>query len=408
MPDPWLLWILLPDYFLRRAVTTETLAMTAKKQATPFHVIADPMEPMNRALYSVNEVILGCFIDPFLQVYNFIAPAPVRMSIKNAGQNFDYPVRLLNTLLQGKFRGGLDETGRFLINTSAGCLGLFDPATRLGIKKNDEDFGKTLSHYGVGPGPYVFIPLVGPCDVRNCFAFSVDMVANPTFWLLGISTVFDFNNYSFTLPIFEQTSDVEQDPYLKVRDFWALNRKRHVLDFQIKSAKSDPVPTLNAVLLKVKDPKFSSRVREFMVTIPATGRKLPYCLWLPASAPLVYILPGIGGHRLEEDTVALAEIVYQRGFSVVTISSAMNWEFMEAAATTSSRLYAAGCARYPGGLEQDSRGLEQALSGPFHVNRPDGDFLGRDACALYSQGLEKNQAAGDLPFRPLPGRRSTR
>ena len=97
-------------------------------------------------------------------------PQPVRDSIEKFGHNLAYPVRGVNSCLQGKWHGAWEETKRFGTNTTVGLLGFFDPATTYGIGRSDEDFGQTFGHYGSGTGFYLTLPLVGPTNGREPLA----------------------------------------------------------------------------------------------------------------------------------------------------------------------------------------------------------------------------------------------
>jgi phospholipid-binding lipoprotein MlaA len=299
----------------------------------PFpQTINDPIEGYNRAMFAFNDQLIKLIVNPLATGYRAIAPEPVRKSIRKAGINLGYPVRLINTLLQGKNMGALSETGRFLVNSTIGLLGLFDPATKFGMPAYNEDFGQTFGHYGYDFGFYFVLPYFGSSSGRDSLGWIFDLAFNPTTYFGG--TFFSFNDMSFKLPTYMQLRTVERDPYAIMREFMAIKRRKEVADYAIKADQVDPDPTLKSILLKLQDKEFPKRMVEYKAVIPATGKKLPYSAWIQANpAPLVYVLGGVGSHRMSESTMALAEILYNDRFSVVTISSAMNWEFMENAAT---------------------------------------------------------------------------
>ena len=331
-----------------------------RDQAPLVQIIGDPVEPMNRLFFYFDNDVLSYVIDPLEHGYRFILPEPARQSIKKAGYNIAYPVRLINTLLQGKLTGAGVETGRFLLNTTVGVVGLFDPATKLGMKNYDEDFGKTFAYYGAGQGCYIYLPsfLVGSSNVRDLIGHPLDSLANPASWVYA-DTVFDFNELSLNLSTVERLLDSERDPYLLSREFWALARQESIRESKTRPgqpvfepARTQAVPTLAAIKLKAKDPNFYDQADDRDVRIAATGKKLTYNYWLQKKpAPLVFILAGVGSNRLSDIDLAIAEMVYTHGYSAVTISSPTNWEFIEQAASVS----------VPGFTPVDARDLSGAL-----------------------------------------------
>lgn len=301
-----------------------------------FDVINDPIEPFNRSMWGFNKGLFNWVIYPINVGYQYVFPAPVRKSIGKFGWNLKYPVHLLNNLLQGKMRGAGAETNRFLINTTMGGLGFFDPATSVfKIAPSREDFGQTLGTWGGTPGFYLMLPFMGPASGRDAVGKIVDFPFDVTSWIFGARAFLSNNQLSFNSDRLSDLINYEADPYVLIRNLWALDRERQVRDYQIKPVAGDPEPSLDTIFLTPRDPKFRSRGYSRQVLIPETGKAFPYSYWVQEQpAPVVVILPGLGGHRLGQSTVALAEMAYRNGYSVVTISSTMNWEFMCSAATT--------------------------------------------------------------------------
>jgi phospholipid-binding lipoprotein MlaA len=127
----------------------------------------DPYEGMNRKVMAFNDGADRMILKPIAKGYMNVTSAPVRSSVTNFYDNFGYPITILNQFLQGKVRLGFSDLGRFLANSTAGILGLFDVATDLGLEYHDEDFGQTLGVWGVGSGAYLVIPLWGPVTTRS-------------------------------------------------------------------------------------------------------------------------------------------------------------------------------------------------------------------------------------------------
>ena len=145
----------------------------------------DCFEGVNRAVFSFNLGLDKVIFKPVAKGYSYL-PGPVKTGIKNATNNVSYFVQIPNQFLQGKFSNGAKDTSRFLINTTVGLFGIFDPAAKIGLKKSEnEDYGQTLGSWGVGHGCYIVLPVLGPTTIRD----SVGKVGN-VFWTHSIlSTV---------------------------------------------------------------------------------------------------------------------------------------------------------------------------------------------------------------------------
>ncbi len=117
--------------------------------------IADPLEPINRYIFAANLAVDTTVIEPVATFYRDFVPDPARDSVRNFLRNLESPVILANDVLQRDLDAAGVTTKRFFINTTIGVLGLFDPATDMGLARRDEDFGQTLGTYGVGPGVYL-------------------------------------------------------------------------------------------------------------------------------------------------------------------------------------------------------------------------------------------------------------
>ena len=137
-----------------------------------------PLEPVNRKVQWFNDQVDRFVLRPLALGFDFIAPDPLQESLKKAVANARYPMHLANNLLQGKFRGAGEETARFLLNTTAGVGGFFDPAAKLGLEAHPEDFGQTLGTWGVPAGPYLVLPILGPANPRDALGLVGDAVAN--------------------------------------------------------------------------------------------------------------------------------------------------------------------------------------------------------------------------------------
>ena len=145
----------------------------------------DPFEELNRYFFEVHKFVDGLVLEPIALLYNNVVPEFGRDRVRNVLRNAKTPVVLANDLFQGEFgRAGTTIT-RFGINTTAGVGGLFDPATDWGHERHSEDFGQTLGVYGVGEGPYFFMPVFGPMPPRDATGRVVDTLLNPLTWVGG-------------------------------------------------------------------------------------------------------------------------------------------------------------------------------------------------------------------------------
>ncbi len=159
------------------ALITAALAATAALGAPPARAAdtpGDPLERMNRATFKFNDAIDRAVARPVAKAYKAVVPGPLRQAVSNVLSNLWYPTVIVNNLLQGKFKDAGSDSLRFLSNTTFGLGGIFDPASRLGLPVHDQDFGSTLGHWGVPPGPYLVLPLLGPSDFRDAPAKLID------------------------------------------------------------------------------------------------------------------------------------------------------------------------------------------------------------------------------------------
>lgn len=135
----------------------------------------DPWEEWNRQVFEVNETLDKYAAKPVAQAYQNVTPQVVDDAVTNVFSNLGDPLNAINALLQGKFVQALSDTGRFIVNSTIGILGIFDVATPLGLEKHNEDFGQTLAVWGVDSGPYLYLPVLGPSTVRDASGLAVDI-----------------------------------------------------------------------------------------------------------------------------------------------------------------------------------------------------------------------------------------
>jgi phospholipid-binding lipoprotein MlaA len=230
-----------------RAMTIRTLLLlgclawlggcaTVPKDSVPSK--RDPWERMNRTTYKFNDAVDRAVIKPLAKGYVKVTPRPVRSGVTNFFDNLDTPVTMVNDLLQWQIRDFFNDTARLVLNTTLGIGGLFDPATRAGLDKNDRDFGQTLGKWGVKSGPYVVLPVLGPSDVRDAGGRLADNYSNPRAYIKdqwvqwGLWGLRGIDNRSRLLYL-DNTVQNAYDPYAFIRNAYLQHR-----DFKVSGGQT--------------------------------------------------------------------------------------------------------------------------------------------------------------------------
>lgn len=198
-------------------------------------LISDPLEGWNRGMFWVNDKLYFYALKPVAKGFRLV-PRPARKSISNFFSNLATPVRAANALLQMRFRDTGTELGRFLVNSTIGWGGLFDPAGySLGWKKKSEDFGQTLGHYGVKSGWYLFLPLLGPSSIRDGVGMVADQFLDPTRYVkmkeweyYSLKILEPINRLSLDPDTYEGVKRDALDPYLFIRAAYAQHRLANI------------------------------------------------------------------------------------------------------------------------------------------------------------------------------------
>jgi phospholipid-binding lipoprotein MlaA len=154
------------------------------ESAPPPAGFPDPFEPLNRATFRLNGHISRWVLKPLVRAYGFAVPAGGRRAIRRALVNFNSPSVFVNDVLQLKPVDAGVIAARFVVNTTIGIVGLFDPAARMGMTRHDSDFGQTLALMSVPSGPYLILPVMGPTTARDGTGYLVDLLFRPTTYLL--------------------------------------------------------------------------------------------------------------------------------------------------------------------------------------------------------------------------------
>ncbi len=158
---------------IRAVILTATIALTGCASTHAKNPV-DPLEPLNRSVDRFNEAVDKAVIKPVAKGYSYVVPAPIKMMVGNFFSNLDDVVVTANDLLQFKLVQGLSDGTRFVVNSTIGFYGLVDVGSMVGLEKHNEDFGQTLGKWGVGNGPYLVLPILGPSTLRDSVGLYVD------------------------------------------------------------------------------------------------------------------------------------------------------------------------------------------------------------------------------------------
>jgi phospholipid-binding lipoprotein MlaA len=197
--------------------------------------IADPLEPLNRVFFTVNDRLYFWILKPVAWAYSDIVPEGIRISVKNMFTNISTPVRVVNNLLQWKVRKAGNEIVRFGVNSTIGILGIIDYAKiEMDIPMQDEDLGQTFGVWGIGQGFYINWPLLGPSSLRDSigtvgdgFLEPVNYV-NPLLDRVALKACDGINKASLSLGEYEEIKKDAFDPYEAVKDIYHQYRKSKV------------------------------------------------------------------------------------------------------------------------------------------------------------------------------------
>jgi phospholipid-binding lipoprotein MlaA len=213
----------------------------------------DPLEPVNRVFFAVNEGIDRVVLEPVAQVYHVIVPKPIRRGVSNVLANARAPITLANDILQGDRDRAGQTMVRFMVNTTVGLGGVMDFASDAGVQPHTEDFGQTLAVWGVGSGPYVVVPVLGPSNPRDFAGRIVDTAFNPTTWLLagepievrlapGAAEI--ISGREAVLEDARKLRESSPDFYITVRDIYGQQRQSEISN---GSFAGDPIPDMTGI-----------------------------------------------------------------------------------------------------------------------------------------------------------------
>ncbi|MFT7472000.1 MAG: phospholipid-binding lipoprotein MlaA [Kiritimatiellia bacterium] len=202
----------------------------------------DPWRETNERLFRLNDYFDQLIVRPVAAGYTLFIPRIARQGIGNFFSNIDDINVLVNDLLQLKLDAAMNDSGRLLVNSTLGFAGVLDVASGFGLYKNEEDFGQTLGHWGVGSGPYVMLPVFGASNVRDSFGLVLDTLFNPIQYhdeeslRLTMFLVKETDSRSGLLALDEL---ITGDRYLFVREAYVQRREYLVTDGQVEDEFGD-------------------------------------------------------------------------------------------------------------------------------------------------------------------------
>ncbi len=214
------------------------------KSSISYDEIYDPIEPINRAVLNFNFFIDDIAIRPIVKTYKFIAPDPVEKGVSNFFNNLKEPIRTVSFIFQGEFSKSFNSIGRFTINTIT-SLGTFDVASKIGMEKNETDFGITLAKGGVSSGPYIVIPIIGPSNLRDfsgdVVEYFIDPISNnvPNREYIAIGS--GLNERIEIDEQLDQVREVSSDRYEMIKSIYYQNRNAQLEEEYIQNL---PVPKI--------------------------------------------------------------------------------------------------------------------------------------------------------------------
>ncbi len=233
---------------------------------------SDPWEGMNRGIFGFNEGFDRWIAEPIAKGVDFITPDPIERAIRRFFVNTLFPVRFANDLLQAKPVAAAEDLGRFVINTTIGLAGFFDPASKFGLEGHTEDFGQTLGFWGIPAGPYLVLPFIGPSGPRDGVGFIADAAARvyPFFvpmWVSSAVTATDLvNRRSLALDTIAEERQSALDYYAAVRNAYINYRENQVRDREEdESASEDDLYYFE-----------SEESSDFYYRVPGSSEDLPY------------------------------------------------------------------------------------------------------------------------------------
>lgn len=210
----------------------------------------DPYEDFNRQMYAFNDGLDRAVLEPVAKGYRAVTNEPIREGVGNFADNLNEPLTFVNHVLQGQIPDAGATFGRFVVNTTVGIAGIFDPASAIGIQRTREDFGQTLGKWGVGGGPYLVLPFLGPTNPRDLVGKGGDIALNPLNYpefesddeiRLGIAVLGGINAREGAIEAIDEVRN-QIDPYTTVRRLYDRTRAQDIANSPIQPNDNEKVP----------------------------------------------------------------------------------------------------------------------------------------------------------------------
>ena len=210
----------------------------------------DPYEDFNRQMFAFNEGVDRAIVEPVAHGYRAVTNEPIREGVGNFTSNLGEHLTFVNHVLQGQIPDAGATFGRFVVNTTVGIAGIFDPASAMGMQRTKEDFGQTLGKWGVGPGPYVVLPLLGPSNPRDAFGRGADAALNPLNYpefesddeiRMGIAVLGGVNARAGAIEAIEEVRN-QIDPYTTLRRLYGRTREQDIANAPVQPKETEKVP----------------------------------------------------------------------------------------------------------------------------------------------------------------------
>lgn len=369
------------------SIASEPIELRAQKSTCKYpdysyeYTGEDKFESYNRKMYVFNSKVNKYVIRPVNKVWASIMPKYGIERIENFYTNIEYPVRAVSSLLQRDFKSTLNETIRFITNTTIGLGGLYDPAKNyFKIRPKNEDMEQTLAHYKVKKGPYIVLPILPPANTRGIAGEILDLPLNPSIYFIGpiplmVKAGLLVNKTTCAQALIDSIDNTYADPYEIVKKLYGVDQyikntnidRKEVhaerviakditdsenegctcsikpdIDFENYNPQSPVVDSMRTALFEVPqinssiwsdmsiwNRSFGEKVKTASIKFDnkLTPYKYRYILQKEKNSPLVIIYPSIGECAMAHHPVVLAKIFYDAGYSVVIQGSTFGWEF---------------------------------------------------------------------------------
>lgn len=368
--------------------------------------VKDPLEGYNRVVQDINAGITEHVASPLSEAWRWATPKFVRTGLGNFFENLTFPLRAVNHTLQGQWKFLWVDTCRFAVNTTAGGLGFWDVASGWGYPHIQGTFQHTLHQWGAPEGVWLNLPIMGPGTVRDAVGKTLDTTLNVFTWLaptqeaLICRGILNLNDLSQSDPTLAQFFQTQYNHYELTKILTVMANRAAAERYRIDWSRKDEFdvdPSFGHMRFAPKEEGFFYESRQRTAILP-DGGKMPYTCWpLDGAKQIVFILPGIGGHRQSGAVSAIAEMCRNAGYAAIAVSSTFTPEYF-----TSLK-----CDAPPGYFPADAKRLGQALSAVLADYRRRYPSTGEEEYAMvgYSLGALNSLflAAGEVNGEIAPG-----